>query len=162
NLSYVLNEVHPTKPGRFEWTNLFERQLNPTLLGRYGSKDNPPFQNAAPTGSAYQSNIASPGQFPHFYAPVDYDACNNDPLNNRLALSYPATPPFGPGFPFSTGGGNNPWFFSIFGNFLGSPEPTKPPVWPTGKAYLHLDNTAERAYHPSLYNYFDPQRNALN
>src|SRR5262249_1997723 len=103
NLSYVLNELHPTKPGMFEWSNLLMRQLNPTLLGRYGSKDTPPFQNAAPTGSPYQANIASPGQFPHFYAPVDYDACNNDPLNNNLALSYPATPPFGPGFPFSTG-----------------------------------------------------------
>jgi hypothetical protein len=138
NLGQVLNVdyTQPVGPPSVpEWANLFFG--NGTTNGRYGTQGFP--------GSRFLP-AADAGNTPHFYGQVDFDA---DDENNGFGPSSPITlPPAGAftSFPMY----NNPMGAGGYGNgFLPPafvpPVPAPPPFPPY-----------ERAFHPLIYNYFQP------
>ncbi len=152
NLEQVLNRELTLPPGQqprppFEWTNLFRRFSNPTMIGRYGGVDMvpPPAPKTLhpygfPITQPYATQTASAGTAPHFYASVDLDACTGA---NFVATS-PVKSPTAPNAAGDPTYNIPAWFFSPF------------PAFPPG--YLHLDNTLERQRHPMTFNFFNPQR----
>jgi hypothetical protein len=111
NLSQVL-----MAPGN-EWANLVAGRTKPTVYGRYGP-DLQPGVPGKPAGAIRR---------PHFYAQVDYDACQEKAdFAPSLGLQLP-------------GAGAPPW--QCF------------PLFPAGYGN---GSVAERTKHPLLYNYFRP------
>jgi hypothetical protein len=124
-----------TKP---EWPQLFNGIGVPYPLGRYG-------QDSVPH-SIYPNNTAPPGTAPHFYAPVDFDGCNEmnnfqpTPALNMLNRGYT--------IPQNT----NMWYYTTLPLY-----PYDPTTGDQSKQGYGNGTPAERKDHPLLYNFFNPQ-----
>ncbi|HEV3445801.1 MAG TPA: hypothetical protein VG099_14255 [Gemmataceae bacterium] len=122
NPQYVLSQ---SAAGQSEWPRLFLGSAQPPMLGRYGGQ---PWKGIDGQPAPPPAYAEQPGTPPHFYAPLDFDGCDEI---NGYAASGPLLIPGDGAAPASSS-------------------------FPTATAGYGNGSVAERAEHPSLFNVLAP------